>query len=733
MSVMSHPSTEYNIQFMNTTFDRLENDYLSQDNNTSPLASTISPDDEKCMITLMFYVFVYGMRILLAILTLVFLSFCYESPNPIKRCIQRPRLVLPLNLMSYHNRLDYMCAFGSMALQIIGVIVNAGLNETPGCTNKICTILSTYANALMISLLFFPLFATLAAKDSAPVSIVGFLYSSTILADMTFEMLIFTFFCNTEKDDVAYKFMQYFPQCLCMVWLTCKMLYKCCSDVYHGKWRRIRNPDFHVCDFQVNHVKELLTNEDPSKFNSITNQGIFKKYIYDANRHFRFSNRILCSCSVLFFGAYSMALIIYDTGYRIKQMIIQFLIAKFDTSEIDADEVSHVFIRTWFLLSLICVLLLAWHIILILSNYRTNSLQLWRGDNSFTPKGFKLDLRSMVAVTSRFAGYQISYMVWAAVIYLLLAFIATLLITMVSYYVIIEDYKMFWTFFYSGGIPTMLGFSVYFLGAFLSKWLFVEHIEDVAYSCYTSLTNMASFPVFDFIFFFVNISAGLFASLGRILQGMALGVFFLGRLDQCVLMSRFANTDRGFKCYVGMLVMEEHYNHPVMRVFCSILLGYHPLKEMFPNTASTRNERSPNTTHSGTELDPLLTQSISENKESKVMTQIMKMFSTDKRSRNTRTIISDSDSVSSPTTENGAKTKRSESCAKTRWFIAYTLIRNPSLAMNRKQYILEKRHLNDFPQSTLSAANVDPTVTYINYEGQTHAITRQNSLMTVQK
>lgn len=49
----------------------------------------------------------------------------------------------------------------------------------------------------------------------------------------------------------------------------------------------------------------------------------------------------------------------------------------------------------------------------------------------------------------------------------------------------------------------------------------------------------------NYFFFVANVATGLFSSLMRILKGLLFGVFYIGRLDQCVMMTGFENSDNG--------------------------------------------------------------------------------------------------------------------------------------------------------------------------------------------
>ncbi|XP_020604285.1 stimulated by retinoic acid gene 6 protein-like isoform X2 [Orbicella faveolata] len=90
----------------------------------------------------------------------------------------------------------------------------------------------------------------------------------------------------------------------------------------------------------------------------------------------------------------------------------------------------------------------------------------------------------------------------------------------------------------------------------------------------------------SYFFFFYNILLGLFSCTMRILKGMLLGVIFISRIDRTSLMQGFQTWDKAFVAYLGFVTVLVAHRHPIMLVFCQLLLDrnkdYQPLQERPP-------------------------------------------------------------------------------------------------------------------------------------------------------
>lgn len=123
----------------------------------------------------------------------------------------------------------------------------------------------------------------------------------------------------------------------------------------------------------------------------------------------------------------------------------------------------------------------------------------------------------------------------------------------------------------------------------ISLMLFQLFLTRIVFrdSTYPNITvtidNRRLFSIMSYFFFFYNIILGLFSGFMRILKGMLLGVIFISRIDRTSLMQGFQAWDKAFVAYLGFVTVLVAHRHPVMLVFCQLLIdrrkGHQPLQQ----------------------------------------------------------------------------------------------------------------------------------------------------------
>ncbi|XP_066016855.1 stimulated by retinoic acid gene 6 protein-like isoform X1 [Pocillopora verrucosa] len=104
---------------------------------------------------------------------------------------------------------------------------------------------------------------------------------------------------------------------------------------------------------------------------------------------------------------------------------------------------------------------------------------------------------------------------------------------------------------------------------FLTNFVF----RDSTYPNITvTIDNRRLFSIMWYFFFFYNIILGLFSAFMRTLQGVLLGVIFISRIDRTSLMQGFQAWDKAFVEYLGFVTVLVAHSHPVILVFCQLLI-----------------------------------------------------------------------------------------------------------------------------------------------------------------
>ncbi|CAH3020702.1 unnamed protein product [Porites evermanni] len=204
--------------------------------------------------------------------------------------------------------------------------------------------------------------------------------------------------------------------------------------------------------------------------------------------------------------------------------------------------------------------------------HRDHVLQLYRGQRTFY-QGVYISPAKLVGRSLRFSGYQIAHTLAGYVTLLIfLAFVCVFLAIIFKYAKIFLSPEM-WNAYKQriiAFLPTvsMVVFLVVFQ-LFLAHFVFRNRdFPDIT----VTVDNRRLFSIMSYFFFFYNVIVGLFACVMRILKGMILGTVFLSRIDRTSLMQGFQTLDQAFVAYLGFINVLVAHSHPVMLVFCQLLI-----------------------------------------------------------------------------------------------------------------------------------------------------------------
>lgn len=264
--------------------------------------------------------------------------------------------------------------------------------------------------------------------------------------------------------------------------------------------------------------------------------------------------------------------------------------------------------------------------------HRDHVLQLCRGQRGFM-QNVCLSPASFVGRSISFTGYQIAHALWGLVVW---SFLFFFLFFVPAFLLAYTDRKRLISWVAGRSIPSavMAFFLWTFQRIFLSRWVF----RDRDFPNFTvTIDNRRLFSIISYAFVFLNVIVGLFSCLLRVIKGMILGLFFLPRLDRTCLMQGFQRWDKGFVAYLGFVTVLVAHRHPVMLVFCQLLIDRNkvqqPDKETESQNPSHVKEAKGSAAYRREIRNPLLSQK-----------------------------------------------------AVNRWLLAVTLLRNPSLIQHRRQW-----------------------------------------------
>ncbi|KAK2556387.1 Stimulated by retinoic acid gene 6 protein-like, partial [Acropora cervicornis] len=228
---------------------------------------------------------------------------------------------------------------------------------------------------------------------------------------------------------------------------------------------------------------------------------------------------------------------------------------------------------------------------------RDHVFQLYRGERTLH-QDVLVSPRALVGKSLRFSGYQIAHSI-LGFLCLLVPIVVTAFIagwvSAFSYNPLIQQMLKWLEEVALGFLPTVvLSFLLWLFQLFLAFFVFCDRdLPDIT----ITVDNRQLFSIASYFFFFFNIILGFLAGLFRILKGLLLGVIFMARIDQPVLMQGYQTWDKAFVAYLGFLNVLVAHSHPVMLVFCHLLINRNSdsgLKESFPQTVSSGASREEN-------------------------------------------------------------------------------------------------------------------------------------------
>lgn len=324
--------------------------------------------------------------------------------------------------------------------------------------------------------------------------------------------------------------------------------------------------------------------------------------IYKPRPDFKFSTQLISTlvvCGIILFKVIVILLDIFD--YLKKVLCSNDDVNHYkDVVELIFGSLEGAFI----VCSLISVLLL----LHFMKCHRDHVLQLYRGQRTFYQDVF-VSPAKLVGRSLRFSGYQIAYALAGYIVLgSILAVVCVFLALIFKYAKQLFSSEIFKLLEDAGVamIPTVgMAFFLWVFQWFLA--LFVFRDRDFPNVTIT-VDNRRLFSIMSYFFFFYNILLGLISCFFRILKGMALGVIFLSRIDRTCLMQGFQTWDPAFVAYLGFVNVLVAHSHPVMLMFCQLLLNRNKrseLEESLPRI-QTSLRRYENETDNAAETSGLL-------------------------------------------------------------------------------------------------------------------------------
>ncbi|KAM8960527.1 stimulated by retinoic acid gene 6 protein-like [Pelodytes ibericus] len=378
-------------------------------------------------------------------------------------------------------------------------------------------------------------------------------------------------------------------------------------------------------EHQAEHVRQLFRKPVEKP------KSWFQRKIYTWDPNFRFPNRIISTSVLSLFCLYIFITSEFNGFKRILQKI-KYLEVLLPSESSDITDFLNALRGVWFFTTFLASFITVSYVFHILACYRKHIKRLWVGNKLFLPNTFQIPApsQSIVAI-ARYSSMQVAYILWG---YLIMHTVL-LVFGMIFVYLVIYPIRdgTFWDLLKDllllFIIPFGIVITLMYIQVLLAAAFFLQKkISPEDKQKPLALDNRKGFQNFNYFFFFYNVIVGFGSCLFRLMRSMILGSWLIARLDRPVMPRGFEKLDPGYSTWIGMIYVDHYHSNPVLVSFCKILL-------------TTKAEKE-------------------------VSDYYLKYVST----------------------QNSTELKTSVQ-AKTRWFLFYTLLKNPSLIKHRKQKPLD--------------------------------------------
>ncbi|XP_015765165.1 PREDICTED: stimulated by retinoic acid gene 6 protein homolog isoform X3 [Acropora digitifera] len=525
------------------------------------------------------------------------------------RFLNLPVLALPpINFLrsSKSNRFAIAATFGATASTCLFLFVDPNLLKFfPEDSDPWVKVIQGLVSVLVFGVLFYPYFACLTTTYKLIGSLLGFVYATIRFA---FE-IVSILHCGSYYDYITREYLRalvLLPMLCCLLFILMRFAVllgvqvrkQWFSDSRSGTCLQratLSETDAEILlngNTEIEHVRRLL-NLDRNKTASDV-KGLRKLLysIYQPRPDFKFSTQFVSTLIVAGIILYQIVVEYFMFSDSLKKSVPSLCVSNADPK--NCENSLHTIIGFTDAASVLCSLISIMLLLHFMKCHRDHVFQLYRGERKLYQDVF-VSHRALVGKSLRFSGYQIAhsilgFLVWLVPI-LFTAFIAGLFSAFSNSPLVQYMLKRLGKVAL-GFLPTVVfSFLLWLFQLFLAFFVFCDRdFPDIT----ITVDNRQLFSIASYFFFFFNIILGFLAGLFRILKGLLLGVLFMARIDRPVLMQGYQTWDKAFVAYLGFLNVLVAHSHPVMLVFCHLLINRNSdrgLKESFSQTVSSDASR----------------------------------------------------------------------------------------------------------------------------------------------
>lgn len=182
----------------------------------------------------------------------------------------------------------------------------------------------------------------------------------------------------------------------------------------------------------------------------------------------------------------------------------------------------------------------------------------------------KVSTKTLIQYNILFPGYLVAYMTWGIIVFFFVFVgLFALVYLFVQGLINSPDFKRFVLAFLKYLFSVLFLPVVIYLGQkLLVYFIFTKRKQKVD----TMINHIKLYHIVIYFNFFYNIVIGVSSSLKRSFVSLFISLLFMGRIDRTSYVF-FSTLDNGYQAYLGFLYVQKIYKNPIMRCFCQLLFN----------------------------------------------------------------------------------------------------------------------------------------------------------------
>ncbi|XP_070592952.1 stimulated by retinoic acid gene 6 protein-like [Erythrolamprus reginae] len=496
--------------------------------------------------------------------------FWFDDKYP--KCPRRFGLLLPMEFQSsINNRWSLGFAFGATADKVMLLFGNGFIPTGISDWAKVFWILLM---AFEVGISSYPFFVCLLTKSEVVGAILGFLYTGAWAAAMIFDLLD----CY-DSDEIFGKYSELIvalPSLLFLFLLLGRFLFNFVKAVRLSTVQNQNDKDSLIEEYQLKYVQRLL--RKPVLGNPQKNW--FQRKLYQSDPYFKFPGRLISTIVVMFLCLYmfiAIEFILINAIIRKLKNLPDGLL-DLDLGDDSLVQRSEEFIRVlegvWIFTTVLASATCVGYAFNILICYR-KQIKLLRAGKRYllVSESMKVSSSQSVVAVSKFISFQVAYIMWG---YLIMHLVQWAFGMIFMYVVVLPMIHGKWMELLNKWGTVILTFVLVLvikkLQVFVGARLFLQPKMSPSDSEKPlALDNRRVFVNFSYFLFFHSVVVGLTSCLFRLLRVVIVGAWLVGRIDTPIMPKGYEQYDAGYTVWVGMLFLDHYHTNPILVCFCQIL------------------------------------------------------------------------------------------------------------------------------------------------------------------